>query len=117
MRIIVIGGTGHIGGHLIPMLVRDGAQVVVITRGRGEVPRCDEWSKVRIEQGSYDGGGGEAGANWSAFLKKILRDGDTLIDILGADLMGTYDIAKSGGVGHVIACGGVWMLGTPRRVR
>lgn len=113
MRVIVIGGTGHIGGHLIPMLVRDGREVVVIARGQSEVPDADEWSRVRVERGSY--GGDDAGAGWSEFLKKVLRDGDTLIDILGADLAGTYEAAKSRGVGHVIACGSVWMLGTPRR--
>ena len=34
MRIVIIGGTGHIGTYLIPRLVNLGHQVIVITRGQ-----------------------------------------------------------------------------------
>jgi nucleoside-diphosphate-sugar epimerase len=33
MRIVVIGGTGHIGSFLVPRLVRAGHEVVNISRG------------------------------------------------------------------------------------
>jgi len=33
MKICVIGGTGHIGRNLVEMLVREGFEVIVITRG------------------------------------------------------------------------------------
>ena len=29
MRVFVIGGTGHIGAHLVPILVKQGHEVVV----------------------------------------------------------------------------------------
>jgi uncharacterized protein YbjT (DUF2867 family) len=32
MKIVLIGGTGHIGGYLVPMLVADGHRVTVISR-------------------------------------------------------------------------------------
>jgi nucleoside-diphosphate-sugar epimerase len=96
------------------MLVRDGAQVVVICRGQSKLPEADEWSRVRIERGSY--GEADARADWSVLVEKVLREGDTLIDILGADLAGTYEVARQRDVAHVIACGSVWMLGEPKRV-
>jgi len=113
MRVVVIGGTGHIGGHLIPMLVKDGMEAVVIARGKSAIPNTEEWSLAQIVRTSYGRDGDRA---WAETLKDTLRDGDTLIDILGTDLASTYDAAKQRGCLHVIACGSVWMLGTPRRV-
>lgn len=113
MRIVVIGGTGHIGGHLVPMLVRDGVETVVIARGMSELPPESEWKRVRIEQGTYRG---EGDAAWAKVLSGALREGDTLIDIIGNDLSATYEIARQRDCHHVIACGSIWMLGTPRRV-
>ena len=39
MRVIVIGGTGHIGSYLIPKLVTAGHEVVCISRQGGETLR------------------------------------------------------------------------------
>lgn len=116
MRVVIIGGTGHIGGHLVPMLVRDGNDVIIISRGKSVVPDSAEWSKVRFEHLSYTENGTGSSGSWSNSLKNILREGDTLIDIIGTDLATTYATARDRGVGHVIACGSVWMLGMPRRV-
>ena len=33
MRIVVIGGSGHVGSFLVPRLVRAGREVVSLTRG------------------------------------------------------------------------------------
>jgi nucleoside-diphosphate-sugar epimerase len=112
MRIVIIGGTGHIGGHLIPMLIRDGIDATVVTRGRGALPDNPEWAKVNVARIAY----GDSNSAWKEDLKNTLREGDVLIDILGNDLAAAYDIARQRGCSHVIACGSVWMLGTPRRV-
>ena len=34
MRVAVIGATGHVGGYLVPRLVRAGHEVVALTRAR-----------------------------------------------------------------------------------
>jgi nucleoside-diphosphate-sugar epimerase len=34
MRIVIIGGTGHIGSYLVPRLVHSGHEVIVVTRGQ-----------------------------------------------------------------------------------
>lgn len=113
MRIVVIGGTGHIGGHLVPMLVNDGVETVVLARGQSQIPTDSTWARVKIERGTYRAAGD---SDWEKTLRSSLHEGDTLIDILGADLAGTYETARQRGCQHVIACGSVWMLGTPRRV-
>ena len=48
MRVVVIGGSGHIGTYLIPMLVEKGDEVVNITRGQSDpyLPHA-AWKSVR----------------------------------------------------------------------
>jgi uncharacterized protein YbjT (DUF2867 family) len=33
-RVVVLGGTGHVGGYLVPRLVAAGHEVTVVTRGK-----------------------------------------------------------------------------------
>ncbi len=49
MRVVVIGGTGHIGTYLVPSLVRSGHEVVVISRGVSRAYREDPlWAAVQM---------------------------------------------------------------------
>jgi len=48
MRIVVIGGSGHIGTFLVPRLVRAGHEVVNISRGgRKAYSDAPEWQNVQ----------------------------------------------------------------------
>jgi nucleoside-diphosphate-sugar epimerase len=48
MRVVVIGGTGHIGTYLVPRLVRSGHEVAVISRGSRRPYQDDEaWGDVQ----------------------------------------------------------------------
>lgn len=47
-RIVVIGATGHVGTYLVPRLVRDGHDVVGLSRGvRAPYVSAPEWRSVR----------------------------------------------------------------------
>ena len=49
MRVVVIGGTGHVGTYLAPQLVRAGHEVTVLSRGRRRPYRPDPaWEQVRM---------------------------------------------------------------------
>jgi nucleoside-diphosphate-sugar epimerase len=49
MRVVVIGGTGHVGTYLVPALVRAGHDVAVISRGRRRPYREDDtWASVQM---------------------------------------------------------------------
>ena len=51
MRVVVIGGTGHIGTYLVPGLVRAGHDVVVVSRGMRRPYQDDEaWTQVLMIQ-------------------------------------------------------------------
>jgi len=48
MRIVVIGGSGHVGSFLVPRLVRAGHQVVNLSRGKSQPYVDDEaWREVQ----------------------------------------------------------------------
>ncbi len=110
MKVAIVGGTGHIGGHLIPMLARRGHEVIVIARGKTPLPQTEQLESMRIIHGDYIAGD-------SVWIKTLRTLGhlDTFVDLLGTALDETYDAVRTI-CNHVIACGSVWMLGTPNRI-
>ena len=55
MRVVVIGGTGHIGSYLVPRLVRAGHEVIVLARGeRAPYHEDSAWQQVRRERVDRD---------------------------------------------------------------
>ena len=109
MKILVIGGTGHIGKFLTPMLVEQGAEVVVVARGATPVPDAPVWRKVTIRTAEYT----RDDPAWPKLVAEI--GAETVIDIIGRDVPGTYEAARShGAFRHFMACGSVWMFGPPK---
>ncbi len=111
MRVVVIGGTGHIGSQLIPMLAEAGIEVIAISRGRIAVTQGDRADLFRLVQGDYE----PNDPGWPRLLRETVGEGDAVVDLLGIDLMGTYHTVRER-CGHLIACGSLWMVGMPRRV-
>jgi nucleoside-diphosphate-sugar epimerase len=109
MKALVIGGTGHIGGFLVPQLVDLGCEVTVVTRGRKAPQRGRAWSGVRLVEGTYKRGD-EA---WGALVAD--QAAEVVIDILGSDVPATYRAARKH-CRHYVACGSLWMYGHVGRV-
>ncbi|MBQ8309186.1 MAG: NAD(P)-dependent oxidoreductase [Clostridia bacterium] len=106
MKILVIGGTGHVGNYLVPKLLKNGHDVYVGTRGQIQ-PRDAE---------SLQG---------AKFIKVNARDKenlcalkeerfDVIIDFPGSAKL-VWDVLAEG-VSHIIACGSLWMFGYPKIV-
>ena len=51
MKIVVIGGTGHIGTYLIPRLIMAGHEVICISRKKREPYTCT--STVEVSKSNY----------------------------------------------------------------
>lgn len=56
MRVVVIGGTGHVGTYLVPCLVYAGHETVVVSRGsrrpyRDDAAWRDVWLRVQVVSG------------------------------------------------------------------
>jgi len=109
MKILVIGGTGHIGRFLIPMLVDRGGQVVVVSRGSTPAGTTAAWQKVELQTARY----APQDAAWCDCVAQA--EAEVVIDIIGVDVPGTYEAARST-CKHFIACGSIWMFGPPRTI-
>jgi nucleoside-diphosphate-sugar epimerase len=110
MRIIVIGGTGHIGTYLVPRLVRAGHEVVNVSRGsRGPYHDGGTWRFVkRVE---LDRAREEA---THSFGKKIAAlSPDVVIDLVCFSRESAVQIVQQleGKVSHYLCCGTIWVHG------
>jgi len=106
MKVLIIGGTGHVGGFLVPQLVDAGYEVVVSGSGRTAMPEDGIWSKVKYvacETG--------VGKDITALLD---IEPHVVIEMCG-HAWSTY-VQMKGRVEHFIACGSLWMFGEPKEV-
>lgn len=106
MKILVIGGTGHIGSHLIPMLVSQGHSVYIATRGNKKVDNDAFVNANFINCNASD----------SESMKEIAEqyNFDTVIDFPGTAYT-TWNVFKDK-VEHIIVCGSLWMFGRPKQI-
>ncbi len=103
MKILVIGGTGHVGSFLVPQLVKNGHQVAVATRGSTAVRAYSSLAGVELVT---------CDSRDPASLAPLAAMGfDTVIDFPGT--AAAVWQALAGSVGHIIACGSLWMYGQP----
>jgi len=109
-RIIVIGGSGHVGSYLIPVLVERGHDVVNVSRGEAK-PYRPHYAWSEIENVSLDR---TAEENAGQFGKKIadLRP-DIVVDMIAFDLSSTQQIVEAlrGKVEHYLFCSSIWVYG------
>lgn len=110
MRIVVIGGSGHIGTFLVPRLVRAGHEVTVISRGsRSAYTPSPEWQQVQMvtaDRAQEDAAGtfGDRVAGLSP---------DVVVDLVCFTLESAIALVERlrGETGHLLHCGSVWRFG------
>jgi nucleoside-diphosphate-sugar epimerase len=106
VKIVVVGGSGHIGTYLVPRLVRAGHEVVNVSRGtRSAYVDAAEWQQVRQiaadrEQDGFDDRVAE------------LRP-DVVVDLICFTLESATALVERlrGEVGHLLHCGSIWRYG------
>jgi nucleoside-diphosphate-sugar epimerase len=110
MRIVVIGGTGHIGSYLVPELVQAGHEVVVLSRGRREPYRASgAWLRVEVQ--TVDRDAEDAAGTFGARVRELRAE--VVIDLICF----TEDSARQlgevlrGEVQHLLHCGTIWVHG------
>lgn len=109
-RVVIIGGSGHVGTYLVPRLVAKGYDVVNVSRGaRDPYLPHGAWAKVetvRIDRVAAD----EAGD----FGQQIADlQPDVVIDMICFTLESAQQLVESlrGRVQHLLHCGTVWIHG------
>jgi nucleoside-diphosphate-sugar epimerase len=109
-RIVVIGGSGHVGTYLVPALVAQGHEVVNVSRGRAKGYRPHPaWD--RVEQITCDR---TAEEKTGVFAPRIadLRP-HIVVDMISFDLPSTQALVEAlrGKVEHFLHCGTIWVYG------
>jgi nucleoside-diphosphate-sugar epimerase len=110
MRIVVIGGSGHIGTYLVPRLVAAGHEVISISRGEREPYRSHAaWrstQQIRIDRDQIEKSGG--------FGRQIadLR-AEVVIDLICFTLDSARLLVEAlrGKIQHFLHCGTIWVHG------
>jgi nucleoside-diphosphate-sugar epimerase len=110
MRVVVIGGTGHIGSYLTPRLVEAGHVVVSVSRGKRD-PYLPHAAWREVERVTMDRGVEEASGN---FARRISQLGaEAVIDITCYTPESARQLAEGlrGSVGRFLHCGTIWVHG------
>ncbi len=102
-RVVVVGGTGHIGGYLVPRLAAAGHQVTVVTRGRATPYRPIGPVDTVVAD--------RADAGFPALVRDL--EPDVVIDLICFDLASARDLVEAlrGRVEHFLHCGTIWVHG------
>jgi nucleoside-diphosphate-sugar epimerase len=110
MRIVVIGGTGHIGTYLSPMLVEAGHEVICVSRGARQ-PYQPHQAWCEIARVTLDRGAEEASGNFGCRVAEL--GAEVVIDLTCYQLSSAQQLVEAlrGKVGHFMHCGTIWVHG------
>ncbi len=110
MRVVIIGGSGHVGTYLVPRLVEAGHKVINITRGQREPYQPHSvWKGVR--QVIADRYVEEQAGTFGRRVRELKPD--VLIDMICFTEASTRQLVEglSGEVQHFLHCGTIWVHG------
>lgn len=110
MRVLVVGATGHVGGYLVPDLVRAGHDVVAVSRGRQAPYRADPaWDDV--EQVVADRAALDADGAFPGFV--LSHRPDVVVDMVCFEPDSAQALVDglAGRVQRLVTCGTVWVHG------
>lgn len=109
-RVVVIGGSGHVGTYLVPALVEQGHRVVNVSRGQASAYlRHVAWREV--EQLSVDRTADERAGTFARRIAALSPD--IVVDMVAFELSSTRSLveALAGTVAHFLHCSTIWVYG------
>jgi nucleoside-diphosphate-sugar epimerase len=110
MRIVIIGGTGHVGTFLVPRLVEAGHEVVCVTRGQRKPYHAHgAWNSVKGVV--IDRDGEEAAGRFGGRIRDLRPEAVT--DMICFTLESARQLVEAlrGHVQHFLHCGTIWVHG------
>ncbi len=110
MRVVVIGGTGHIGTYLVPRLVALGHEITVVSRQARE-PYQPHAAWARVRQIQMDREADEAAGTFGHDIAGL--EPDAVIDLICFTLPSCQHLVEAlrGRVQHFLHCGTIWVHG------
>ena len=110
MRVVIIGGSGHVGTYLVPRLVESGYEVVNITRGQ-RAPYRPHAAWKQVETLVADRDAEDAAGTFGLRVRDL--NPDIVIDMICFSLPSAVLLAEAlrGRVSHFLHCGTIWAHG------
>lgn len=115
MRVVVIGGSGHVGTYLVPRLVAAGHEVIAVSRGQREPYQPHQaWKSVR--QVAIDRTAAEAAGDFGPQIRELAPE--AVIDMICFTLESAKHLVEDlrGQVQHFLHCGTIWVHGHSQQV-
>jgi len=110
MRVVVIGGSGHVGTYLVPYLVEAGHEVINISRNQRQPYRAHgAWKSVR--QVMADREAEDAAGSFGRRVRDLKPD--AVVDMICFTLDSARQLSEAlaGQVQHFLHCGTIWVHG------
>ena len=110
MRIVVIGGSGHVGSFLVPRLVRAGHEVISLTRG-ARAPYVDDAAWSEVEQIQVDRAAEDATGTFGQRVATL--EADVVVDMICFTPESATALVQAlrGHSRHLVHCGTIWRYG------
>ena len=115
MRVLVVGGTGHIGSYLVPRLVMAGHQVIVVSRNPHPQYTHAKLAWPQVEWVIADRRSEEEAGTWQPRMEAL--DVDAVIDLIAFTPQQNQSMmdAFAGRIDHFLHCGTIWAYGPTER--
>ena len=110
MRVVIIGGSGHVGTYLVPRLVAAGHEVVAVSRGQRD-PYQAHRAWTAVEQHAIDRTAADAAGTFGTQIRALRPD--AVIDMICFTLDSARQLVEAlrGKVQHFLHCGTIWVHG------
>jgi nucleoside-diphosphate-sugar epimerase len=109
-RIVIIGGSGHVGTYLVPRLVAAGYEVVNVVRGQRQPYQPHAaWGQVRTVV--LDRAAAESDGSFGSAIAAL--EADIVVDMICFTLVSAKHLVEAlrGKVRHFLHCGTIWVYG------
>lgn len=109
-RIVVIGGSGHVGTYLLPALVERGHEVVNVSRGQA-APYREHAVWKSVKQVAIDRKAEEVEGKFGARIAGL--NADIVVDMISFELEGAQHLVKAlrDKIEHYLFCSSIWVYG------
>lgn len=110
MRVVVVGGTGHIGTYLVPRLAMSGHSVICVSRGQRD-PYIPHGAWRDVERVTLDRPAEEEQGTFGRRIAALSPD--AVIDLTCYRLESARHLVEAlrGQTGHFLHCGTIWIHG------
>ena len=109
-KVVVIGGSGHVGTYLVPRLVEAGHHVVNVSRGQ-RLAYTEHHAWQHVETVALDRAAAEKDGTFGERIAAL--DPDIVVDMICFDLPSAQHLVEAlrGRVQHFLHCGTIWVYG------